>query len=406
MILNKKKLLQILLFVTLVADIRFFYLGSLPASFGGSATNLIFPSIVSIIFFFLFWMINKKIYLGAYYKEIIILYIFIIFSSIYSVMTYGFSRNTVIGQAIRFLILLNYFPFVSFIKEYGEDNLIKIIEYVTISLCVVLLVQEYALLHWGFFFLKIDFPLNSTGRIFTVAEGIVRISVLLSAYKIINNQFKIKSNLISWLNFLLCLSAILLVDQSRIYFLSVAIGILVMILYEFRRLNIVQKFMVIILFILITAIIFGVFFNSLLITLNDPTSGSNYARNGAIEYYSYLMKGKWLSGLGFIVPGTNDPAFTLLKGPRGIYNISDIGIFGIYFSMGIIGVVWYLWIIFKGIKLSLEKNNSILPMGLIAEIIVSLFTMSYFDPARIPALALFLAFVSSMPKNTNMKKVK
>ena len=104
------------------------------------------------------------------------------------------------------------------------------------------------------------------------------------------------------------------------------------------------------------------------------------------------------------MPNIGEPYSNFIKGPLGIYNYSDIGIFGILASLGLGAVIWYIWCLAKGIFLSYKINDKVLCFGLIGEMIASMFTMTYFDSSRQFSLMLVLAIIS-INSNQNFKDI-
>ena len=193
-----------------------------------------------------------------------------------------------------------------------------------------MLVQQILFTHASVFFLQTIYP-EYPFRMHSVGENIIRINVVLSAYQLI--KYNLKINLLDYCSFGLSLYVILCIDQSRIYLLSVLLGIAVIALMNYKHLNLINKLIWVLLFIIGLCLISRNYINSIVGTLNNSKDGSNFARKGAIEYFSNLIEEKKYFGIGYIVPSVNDSFFSYFKGPYGYYNFTDLGILGIYFSM-------------------------------------------------------------------------
>lgn len=397
--ISKNSLEKILIIILLLSSTRFFYITPLPKFFLQKASNVMCGAFFATLIFITFILINKKIKLGEYGIEIWILYALVLINCVYMYLTYGYAIINLFYCIVPFLVLLGYFPIVQFAKdEKNYDYLLKAIEVIALILSIILLFQKYRYDKTNSIFLKISLPTIFIGRFYDVSEGIVRIAVIISAYKIIIK----KANVLSYINFILCILSIILVDQSRIYLLSVFIGIFVMIitnmLFSDKKGNI---------FIYILLAMFGIFlissiYASLTSTLNNVNDGSNYARRDAMKYYLYVIKDHLWTGLGLYVPNIGEAYSDFIKGPLGIYNYSDIGIFGILASLGLGAVIWYIWCLIKGIFISFSARDKVLCFGLIGEMVTSMFTMAYFDSSRQFSLMLVLAIIAINAKSNKM----
>lgn len=380
----------------LVSVTKNFYLIPLPFFFSNEASNVSFPSFVAIIIFLIFLVKYQKIKLGEYGKAIGMLFLILIFNAFYMINAYHLNWISAFGAQFFYLMFLAYFPIIYYLRDKKRFyKFCVLIESISLILCIVLLCQNIVFKINGYEFLQIAALIGPNGRIYSVSEGLIRISVLVSAYKLFNSQLKAPQKKISFLNLISGILSIILIDQSRIYLISVIISILtILVVNQKNEMNIVK-----ILFYFLLAVgliyLFYIVFKSILATVNDSSNGSNYARKDAIEYYIPLIKEHFWTGIGNIVPDPSSTLFTYLKGPLGIYNYDDIGIFGIFVTLGIFGFLWYLWIIVKSFRIAKKRTDiKALLYGLWVELILSIFTMSYLDYGRIISLVLFLSFMS------------
>lgn len=382
---------KLLIIILLASSTRFFYITPLPKFFLQESSNVMCGAFFSVVIFVLFILLNKQLQLGKYGIEIWILYIIVLVNCVYMYVTYKYTITNLFYCIVPFLILLGYFPIIQFAENRSNYFfLLKTIEVIALILSIILLLQKYKYDTNNDIFLKINLPLNFTGRFYNVSEGIIRIAIIISAYQIISRNIR----LLSLINLVFCALSIFLVDQSRIYLLSVIIGIFVMIImnivYSDKKSNVI-------IYILLVAI--GLFliyslYTSLTTTLNNFNDGSNYARRDAVTYYLSVIKDHLWTGLGLYVPNIGEAYSDFIKGPLGIYNYSDIGILGILASLGLGAVIWYIWCLIKGLILSLKASDKVLCLGLISEMFVSMFTMTYFDSSRQCSLMLVLALLS------------
>lgn len=389
--LTKENFEKICVVILLLSSTRFLYIMPLPSFFLQSASNIMCCAFFSILVCIIFWIINKKIDLGTFGIEIFILYVLVIVNCLFMFLEYGYSWDNIYYCIVPFLVLMSYFPLIQFIQsKVTLDFFLKWVEIIALLLAIVLLLQKYEYDKNSLLFLKVNIPFNFNGRFYDVSEGIIRIAILISAYYLITKQI----NFVNFCCFIGSSLSIILVDQSRIYLLSVVLAIFVMIVVNIITSKQKSNLMIYTFLIIIGVIIASTLYSSLINTLNNVNDGSNYARKDAIDYYFSVLKHHMWTGLGLYVPSIGEAYSDYIDGPLGIYNYSDIGIFGIYASLGLGGVIWYIWILIKGIKISYFSVNKVLCVGLISEMLVSMFTMTYFDSSRQFSLVLVLVILS------------
>ena len=184
--ISKNFLEKILIIILLLSSTKFFYITPLPKFFLQKASNVMCGAFFSILIFFIFIFLNKQIKLGTYGIEIWILYVIVLINCVYMYSMYGYTIKNLFYCIVPFLVLLGYFPVIQFAKN--KDNyifLLKSIEFIAIILSIILLFQKYEYDKTSVVFLKISLPNIFTGRFYDVSEGIIRIAVIVSAYKII-----------------------------------------------------------------------------------------------------------------------------------------------------------------------------------------------------------------------------
>ncbi|NRN85379.1 O-antigen ligase family protein [Lactobacillus helveticus] len=400
MIRKKRKtdnnFLLCLIGIFLVSVTKFFYLIPLPYPFSNEASNVSFSAFVAVIIFIIFLGRYQQIKVGKFGIAIGILFLILISNAFYMMNVYNLNLTSAFGSQFFYLMLLAYFPIIYFLKD--EEQFYKfctLLESISLILCVVLLCQNIIFKLNGRKFLQIAAVIGVNGRIYSVAEGLIRISVIISAYKLLDSQLQVLRKKVSFFNLIVGIYSIILVDQSRIYLISIIISILTIIILGQQNKMDAIKILFYVLLAICLIYLFYTMFQSLLSTMSDNNNGSNYARKEAIDYYIPLVKKNFWTGIGNIVPNPSSTLFYYLKGPLGIYNYDDIGIFGIFVTLGIFGLGWYIWIIIKSLRIAKKAvHMKALLYGLWVEIIVSVFTMSYLDYSRIVSLVLFLSIMS------------
>ncbi len=228
-------------------------------------------------------------------------------------------------------------------------------------------------------------------RIYSVFEGLVRIFVILVAWKIIAKQFR--KSFWDIISLLLMLGAIFYVDQSRYYLVTVLVAILSMYLIYNRNNLTVSSLLGTLIFGTAGLLIIFNRFGSISDSISDNT-GSSFARTGAIEYYLDKIF-TYPFGLGLHTPDKGTSLYYLIKGPDGYFNYDDIGLFGTLGSLGLPGFIWYIFLTIKLVMIWIKRiSSNALISGLMISFVMSLTIMSYLDRPRIIALVLTLVIVN------------
>ena len=402
---NKYLFLFLLFFLI---EFRGFYLVSWPNLLGGAASNKLGVAFYSLILFLAYFIYNKgKLKLGIFGNYILIFFLILFFNSLVSMYLFDYSITQVLWDVLPYSILLLYFPLCEIFKTESNYKLFVKIGQITISIVSILFVMQVYRYHGlQTLFLKIEeiipisyiYNLTVPLRIYSVFEGLVRVFVILVAWKIIANHFK--KSFFDIVSLLLMLVAIFYVDQSRYYLVTVLIVILSMyFIYNKRRLTLSSLLWTL---ILGTAGLFIISnrFGSISDSISDNT-GSSFARTGAIEYYFNKIF-TYPFGLGLHTPEKGTSLYYFIKGPDGYFNYDDIGIFGTLGSLGVPGFVWYILLTIKLIMTWIKKlSSNILITGLLISFLMSLPIMSYIDRPRIIALTLTLVIINNESAKLN-----
>lgn len=396
--IRKKNILYLLVTLFLLADVRLFYLIPLPEKFTGPAANKVFAAFVAVISFGFYILFFNKLKFGYWGKWILNLYIIFLLSGIMSMISYKFTVTNVLWEHLTYFILLMYFPLTEYLRnEQAMKRFISVAEIITDITCILFLIQYFLWSGLDSVFLQLDdiitdFYIYRTYiplRIYSVFEGFVRIFILMVAYRCIKNNFKkCKRDILS---FTLMFMTIVFVDQSRVYLIILLAAITYMILKEYGTRVSTKKLIIyfggsIAAITLITTKLISI---STTIFSNE---GSWWARLEAIAYYFSRILNHLIFGLGITIPEKTNSLYAYFKGEHGYYNFDDIGIFGVFFSFGIIGFTWYLLFAVKMIKtVHKTKKNRPLSMAITIVFILSFLSMSYLDKAR--AMSLLMSMV-------------
>ena len=87
----------------------------------------------------------------------------------------------------------------------------------------------------------------------------------------------------------------------------------------------------------------------------------------------------------------------MIKGPNGIYNFDDIGLFGILAAFGVIILIWYLTLLIRNFSTAKKVSDpylKALSFGLLIQLLICVFTESYLDVPRLFALTITMSIIS------------
>ncbi|KGH62270.1 hypothetical protein X375_05850 [Oenococcus oeni S13] len=399
--ISKRKVNLWIVAIFLLADSRFFYLIPMTSYLGGAASNKTLVGVIGFVLFVSMTIINGGIVkLGIYGKSIFLFLTFLFFQGIYEYFTYGYSFTTILFSIIPYFTLLMYME-ILYVAQEDFEGLLKLIENIAIILSVLLLIQMFVYNHIHTMFLHftlsdwftVYYP-TAKGRFYTVAEGLIRCVPLLAFYDLLRPK---KTMLRSYLSFSFSLLAIIFIDQSRMYFLSVVIALIVMYMVANKDKITLNRLIGAIIILIVATIFIMQKLNSIYFDLSDSTNGSGYAREDAINYYWNLLSTHFFTGLGIVIPDPGAMYYNLIKGPEGIYNFDDIGLMGIYASMGFIGVIWYIYIVIKNFIYA-HKTKGVferaLSYGLSFMMVFCCLTLSYLDKERLMALVITMVLIN------------
>lgn len=391
----------LLLSLFLLADSRFFYLCPLPSNLSGPASNKLLSGIFAVICAIGMLILANKFRLGNYGFLIISFYIILMYHMFAIKRMFGYNIKTVIAYYLPYAMLVMYFASIKYLEK--RENFmvfIRVIETIILILSILLITQLYIYNKYHRMFLNFTlsdwytiYHMDAKGRFYSVAEGINRIAIPLAMYDFLivskNKKFY------SLIAIVMGLLNVLIIDQSRVYFIQEVLAIIVMIVVIYGRKITLNKLIYSLIMIVIGMVFLWSKIKSIIITIIN-NDGSAYARNDAIRYYLDIGKNYLLSGMGVAIPDKGSINYFLIKGPNGIYNYDDIGIFGIFASMGIIVVIWYLIVVVKNFSLSSKINDVYtrsLSYGLSSIMLTGLGTMSYLDSSRIISLLLTMTII-------------
>lgn len=210
------------------------------------------------------------------------------------------------------------------------------------------------------------------------------------------------------INFFLSMLFLVYVAQTRILIFSVVFCIVLDFYCSlgYKRKNSAIKRFLSVSVMLLVAVSLGL--GNVLLQLIEPfrngsylEEGSYFARIEAIPYYLKMLFKYPITGLGAIMADKGSAYYQLIHGKQGYLNFSDVGIIGSIAKFGVFILLWYILFINRLYKIT--KNNKNLKVWL-SYIFITSFTLSLFDPQRVPALIVIFSIVSAMERRHNNEK--
>ena len=196
---------------------------------------------------------------------------------------------------------------------------------------------------------------NGTPR-FTIGETVIVISFLLSISVLVDADFSKNRKGIYLINITLTLINLLWIIKTRtldLYLLATVLMIPVLNKRAKKRIRILLGFVV----VGILAFVMMSDFIPALNTLIDNDYGIQM-RFSMISYYLDYFRNHWLFGAGYISANPNYSTYSIVAGPFGRYYTSDVGVVGLMFKSGIIGLIWLISWFARGVKTLRESYNN------------------------------------------------
>lgn len=275
-------------------------------------------------------------------------------------MGYGLPFTIILKESCYSIVpLLIYFAFRPLIKSVKDLNgFLHIVLWAGIICNIVAIVEMFFALR-GIDILRMNVfskLRNGTPR-FTIGETVIVISFLLSVSILLDKDIPRNRKGIYYINIALTLINLLWIIKTRtldLYLLATVLMIPVLNKRAKKRIRVLLGFVVvgILAFVLLSDFI------PALNTLIDNDYGIQM-RFYMINYYLDYFKSHWLFGAGYISSNPYYSTYSIVAGPFGRYYTSDVGVIGLMFRSGIIGIAWLVSWFLGGIKTVKRSHNNV-----------------------------------------------
>ncbi len=313
--------------------------------------------IVSIIIFLLFGCKLSK----SDFRTAIALNIVMWISGIIRAMGYGLPFTIILKESYYTIVpLLIYFAFRPLIKSVNDLNRFLHVALWAGIICNIVAIVEMSFALRGIDILRMDVfskLRNGTPR-FTIGETVIVLSFLLSVSVLLDKDISKNRKGIHLINIALTLINLLWIIKTRtldLYLLATVLMIPVLNKRAKKRIRILLGFVVVVILAFVLMSDFIPALNSLI----DNDYGIQM-RFSMISYYLDYFRSHWLFGAGYISANPYYSTYSIVAGPFGRYYTSDVGVIGLMFRSGIIGLMWLISWFLGGIK-TLRWDHSNVP---------------------------------------------
>ena len=276
-------------------------------------------------------------------------------------MGYGLPFTIILKESCYTIVpLLIYFAFRPLIKSVKDLNgFLHIVLWAGI-ICNIVAIVEMSFALRGIDILRMDVfskLRNGTPR-FTIGETVIVLSFLLSVSVLLDKDISKNRKGIHLINIALTLINLLWIIKTRtldLYLLATVLMIPVLNKRAKKRIRILLGFVVVVILAFVLMSDFIPALNSLI----DNDYGIQM-RFSMISYYLDFFRSHWLFGAGYISANPYYSTYSIVAGPFGRYYTSDVGVIGLMFRSGIIGLMWLISWFLGGIK-TLRWDHSNVP---------------------------------------------
>lgn len=295
------------------------------------------------------------------YKWVVVLSIVTCISGVIVASMYSIPRASLIKEVCYTLSpILVYYAYRTKIRN--RKDLCLFLKYLCIAalICNMVSIIAFVLSFSGIDLLHIDvFAKQRNGTVrFIVGEVVLVCGLFASVGGFIDNQTKRSIKRVYFINILLTLFNFVFIAKTRTLTLYILATMFVL---PIMSKDVKKKRKILFGFVALFIILFAV--SSELIPYVSNIFNSDYGvqmRFSEIDYYWSYFKQHFFFGAGYATSASIFSNGTLESGPTGRYYTSDVGIIGLLFKRGIVGLLWLLsW--FRTSYTLLKRNISNMP---------------------------------------------
>nr|WP_300652114.1 hypothetical protein [uncultured Anaerobutyricum sp.] len=346
-------------------------------------------SVICLIIYLYFLItkptLNRNNFYGKYASIVVL---FFICETAYTFFTFGASIVEIISTGAKFFILL--LPAV-LIEKIDSVHFKKFIQF---TITATLLMLGFRFVLWLLYTQTNKTPFVEVFYYYRYYQGIYRLDgsalcmpVLIYEWYGLLSEKSLSNKIKKFILSVFCISYVFVVNQSRA--LEICVILILLSMWLTVQSNIRWKLISILLGCVAIVLILNSGYMANLIESLSPENvtygGSTLTRTNALEYY-FNVKGISLFGYGFL-PATG-LFMTILRGADQSFYFEDLGLLGIIFSNGILGLILYLIPLCRMLKIyrimkRRKAKSSMFVLGILVYNISCVISLSQFDMQRI-----------------------
>lgn len=391
---------SLFLVILLLLQEKFFYLIPLNGLYvlNGNQQQILMV-LITIFSFILMFLVHKVKQTRFSSFALCIFFCCYLGAFVHSASVNGQSIVDVFIASNYYLMILSFPLFYLIIEERGLISFLKyIVWFAAVNIAVCWL--QYLCAGFGFIFTKMSLEGSRFGslRIWDMSETLTCVGVIVSLLFFLYNKTKYKY--IYLLIYIVGLLGNIYVSKGRIALIGIILASIIIILFKFKK-NAISVFAVIIailaLFYVVPSTDIGqMYFNS----FDQAETNTASVRMREYNYYYQQICSNPIWGIGFI-RDNGDLASVILRGPIGQYSRTDIGLIGVWDTIGLAGFIWFVlmhirfvYILFKRWAYFKDFDKSIL-LSLLIFSLVLMPTMAMLNPFSITTFIIIFAIFES-----------
>lgn len=395
-----KLLLKSSIYLILIMNLSFFYLIHIPSFImigNYQKMGIVLLGIIITVLFHRILIKENKKYLFAI--NILFLFFLYLCEVVLSKISYTQNIKDILSASSSYLILGLYFIVAYYTSKYSKQEQIEEFLITCILLASMLMITQYIIYEYtGFIFLNIGKAVRYDSLRIYESDYFFVFGSVLALGMLLNDTSNKKNKYKYMLAVILSAIEIIVVSKSRTGIIMSVIScmFITFLHYKSKRLKLLNVFLIFIL--LITLGMKVPFINKAITSINQNDSSIN-VRIEAGDFYLKQIANNPIYGVGFIKPIPNDKSYSLVRGDKGLFYKSDMGILGSINSMGVVFLFWYLFLVYKIIKIlfilykrnQYSKNLEIFGVAFLS--LSGSLAMNPFDPQRVVLFPFILASI-------------
>lgn len=354
--------------IVLLFNNKFFHLYSIPDSLYAAmgSTSRVIVGTLCVIFGIISLFISRKHFLnkeGKKLKRFVFVYtVVILCTALYTIIVYNLQpSNVAYKYTVQYLIIFEVFPLAAYMNDEDRiEKILKLINWFVLISNVLLIVQQLAYAASGVVFLQdINIDLYRSGLMRIAGDAFSNFMVIYNFYCIFYKDERVKEKNFNIFCEIIGLIVLIAVQQTRMYILTVLLVDAIIVLSESRK---IKKFRISLIIITVSVIFLAGtgYINDLVSSFSASTMAMATSRNNrlyAFSYYFSVFCKHPLFGMAF---ARNNVYFSLVHGPLGIADLSDVGFVGQMATLGIGAFIIYIPIVYYLFKTAYKSGNKVL----------------------------------------------